>query len=76
MMIKYPQIILVFHKESNHSDRRCAWANYNYQGKLNNITDFYGQNLSLYDGNKVVIDGDIWVLESHLHKVYRDRGRK
>ncbi|ENV48841.1 hypothetical protein P255_02807 [Acinetobacter brisouii CIP 110357] len=63
----FPRKLITFYKKDNPSVQRCAWANYNDDGFLINITNYYGKVLKLQDG-KVYIRGEIWILKGHLNK--------
>lgn len=71
MNSQYPQILLTFFKESNHSECRCAWANYNEKGIFTHMTGFYREILTLHEGNKIILNNEVWVLRDHLHNPYR-----
>lgn len=74
--MRYPQVLLTFFKETNHSECRCAWANFNEKGIFTHMTGFYGEKLKLIRGNKITINNEIWVLRDHLNTKHRGQYEK
>lgn len=71
MKTRYPQVLLTFHKESNHNECRSAWAHFDEKGNFTHMTSFYGERLELHKGNKIFINNEFWVLRDHLNTQYR-----
>lgn len=69
--MRYPQVLLTFCMESNPSECRCAWANFNEHGNFTHVTGYFGELLKLHKGNKIVFEDEFWVLRDHLKRPYR-----
>lgn len=71
--MRYPRTLLTFCKKLNSSECRCAWANYDDIGLFKNITNYYGEALSLKNGNCVTINEEVWVLKGILNQKYGEK---
>lgn len=45
---------------------QMAWANYDENGFFINITSFYGSQLKVIKGNKILINNEVWIVKDHI----------
>lgn len=60
----FPRKQLILYKQTEPDNKRCAWANYNEEGLFLNITDYYGRVLECLNETTVLIDQDVWKIQS------------